>query len=100
MMHLLLPGRMNHQLLTNGTIRQQEVAAESLGEIGDTIASPTLIVMLRHQPSSVARHAAVALGKINDPQSVEPLKLLLQDSDKQVRYFANLALTEMNKNNL
>lgn len=85
------------RLLSITSAKQQEIAIESLGKIGNRKATSVLIQMLRSNVKSVAQNAAVALGRINDPLSIEPLTALLQDSDKQVCYFAGLALAEMNK---
>jgi HEAT repeat protein len=57
-----------------GPAHQRALAAQILGEIGDTRAVNTLIEMLR-DPEMVARgFSAEALGKLGDRQAIPALK--------------------------
>jgi len=70
---------------------EQRVVA--LGESGSPEAVPELVEALRHSDGNVRRLAASALGKIGDPQAVEPLLALLAAETKpQVRQYAIKAL--------
>ncbi|MCQ3978795.1 MAG: hypothetical protein DPW09_35680 [Anaerolineae bacterium] len=70
---------------------EQRVVA--LGESGSPEAVPELVEALRHNDGNVRRLAASALGKIGDPQAVEPLLALLAAETKpQVRQYAIKAL--------
>ena len=52
----------------------REVAAETLGDIGDVSAVEPLISVLNSEENNYVRaDIAVALGKIGDPRAVEPL---------------------------
>jgi ATP-dependent DNA helicase RecQ len=70
---------------------EQRVVA--LGEQGGPAAVPELIAALKDENGNVRCLAASALGKIGDPQAVEPLIALLQaDPKPQVRQYAINAL--------
>jgi len=66
---------------------------EALADIMDPSALPVLEKMLiRDESREVRWAAAVTLGEIGDPQSIDSLVLALRDGDKYVRYGASLAL--------
>ncbi|MDP3012079.1 MAG: HEAT repeat domain-containing protein, partial [Candidatus Hydromicrobium sp.] len=59
----------------------RKVAAEALGEIGDSLAVESLIAALKDKDRDVHYNAAVALGKIRDIRAVEPLIAALKDKN-------------------
>lgn len=56
-------------------------AAEALGMLGDSAAVPALILALSH-PNQVCVAAALALGRLNAGEAVEPLRAVLEDDTK------------------
>jgi hypothetical protein len=67
-----------------------------LGERGGPEAASELVAALNHENGNVRRLAASALGKIGDPQAVEPLLNLLQhEPHPQVRQYAINALGKL-----
>ena len=70
----------------------KEVAALSLGEIGDSQAVEPLINALGDENWEVRSSAAKALGKIGNDRAVEQLINLLRDKNENVRWHAVQAL--------
>ena len=68
--------------------------AHALGMIGAPVVRP-LIRMLREGDGNQRWGAAIALGRIKDPQAVEPLILALADKYENVRAEAAAALVAM-----
>ena len=60
-------------------------AADALGKIGDKVAIPGLLKLLKDSNSNVRGSAADALGKIGDNAAIPGLLKLLKDYDWQVR---------------
>jgi len=77
----------------DGDLRQ--VAAWTLGQMGDACAVKSLIVALKDKVGSVRRAAAGALGQIGDPRAVAPLIDTLRDADEGVRESAAVALGQI-----
>lgn len=64
----------------------REVAAQSLGHIGDPVALPLLVTLLHDPASEVRRSVAEALGHIGDRTAVPALAAVLHDEDSWVRW--------------
>lgn len=81
----------------HGPAHQRALAAQILGEIGDSRAVPTLIEMLRDTKMVVRGFSAEALGKIGDRQAIPALRSLTNQSGEaeMVRGFAMAALESM-----
>ena len=76
-------------------VRVQAIGA--LGEIGNPLATPTLLALLEPDQWSAVRVAAIrSLGKIGDPVAVDALLGLLRDADHDVRAMAVWSLDEIN----
>jgi HEAT repeat protein len=67
-------------------------AAEALGAIGDSMATPDLTAMLTVDDASARRAAALALARIRDPRAIEHLLAVAFDEDLSVRDAAIEAL--------
>jgi HEAT repeat protein len=73
----------------------RQIAAEALGEIGDTGAIPDLIRLLEDPLEQVRKSAARALGKIGHDDTVPGLIGALTDDDYSVRAEAGDILVRM-----
>lgn len=71
------------------------LAAQKLGELGDSRAVEPLLQALHDRSSEVRANAIEALGKLGDRRAVEPLIQCLQDSDFFARTRAAWALAEL-----
>jgi HEAT repeat protein len=69
-------------------------AALALVKIG-TLSVDPLIGALNYEDPTMRKHAAWALGKIEDPRAIRPLIETLSDDDPQVRSHAATALAEI-----
>jgi HEAT repeat protein len=71
-------------------------AAEALGALGVAEAVPALVQALSH-PNQVCVAAALALGRMQAPEAVEPLRAVLEDGTKfwMARGAAAVALGRM-----
>jgi HEAT repeat protein len=74
-------------------------AALALGAIGEPAVNP-LICALREGDGNLRWGAAIALGKIRDPRSIEPLIRALADKYENVRAESAKALAAMGKSSL
>lgn len=82
-------------LETDRDAQVRGAAAQSLGELGHTAASPALIKALTDVHSRVRAAAARALGQLQVAQAKEPLKQALKDQDEHVRAEARQALDRL-----
>lgn len=73
-----------------------QMAAETLGELADKRAVPSLTKLLRSKRFLTRQKAAEALGKIGDNAAAGALKRLLKDTSVLVRISAAWALGKMN----
>ena len=71
------------------------IAAEVLGDLGNSKAVEPLIDALKDEDNDVRRSAAGALGKLNDPHSVDALIVMLKDEHWHVRLQAATALKKI-----
>jgi hypothetical protein len=69
--------------------------AGSLGGLKDPRSIPTLTRLVKIDNAAVRRNAAVALRNSGASAALEPLSLLLEDRDIQVRYYAVVGLGEI-----
>ena len=73
-------------------------AAAALGNLGHRPALPQLIELLRHADWETRKSAALALMKIGDVETLDPLKATLnQESETAVRKVIELAITQIDK---
>jgi glycerophosphoryl diester phosphodiesterase len=71
-------------------------AAWAIGLVGDVRALPGLVNHLWDKEIEVRREAALALGRLKNPEAVEPLrKVLMSNTEAPVRYDAARALGEI-----
>ena len=78
--------------LSDPQVGVQEAASAVLAVIADERVLAPLIASLRNRDWIVRMHAVKALGRIKDPNSIEPLIPLLQDKVKAVREEVTAAL--------
>ena len=71
--------------LTDNNPAVRTMAADTLGRIRDTAATPPLIRALQDEDGDVRRTVVTALRYIRDERAVEPLILVLQDENGDVR---------------
>jgi HEAT repeat protein len=74
-------------------------AAEALGWVGGATVVPALNQATADPVAEVRRYAAIQLGKIADPSSLEALSAMLDetpDPDADVRWAAVVALGKLN----
>jgi len=72
--------------------RVGELAATSLGKIGDTSATPYLLKRLDSPSKWIRRKTADALHDMNDPASIDKFGQLMTDKSREVRLSAQRAL--------
>ena len=77
---------------TNSGDFQRRIAAQVLGDIGDPVAVPALIDVLKNPNLSMGQEAARALGQIGDPAAVPALIEALCAPDSWLRFYASEAL--------
>jgi len=77
-------------------IQEQIYTLKALHSIGDNSAVPVVLEFGRNQEASVRKYAAYVLGKLKDPQAIDGLRVLLNDNAEDVRWYAALALAELN----
>jgi len=80
------------QCLSDSHLAVQEAASSVLACIADERVLAQLLVALGNKDWIVRMHAAKALGRIKNPEAVEPLIPLLQDKVKAVREETTAAL--------
>ncbi len=70
---------------------------ETIGEMGDYTAEPTLMGLLHHADLVVRRGAAVALGRIGGPSAVDPLleQIDAANADPRLRALCRAAVREI-----
>lgn len=73
----------------------RKLIVDTLGEIGDRRAAPTLMALLSDQNENVAASAVEALGKLKDPAAVEPLIRTLKKDNPLLVFSAMRALQQM-----
>jgi HEAT repeat protein len=73
-------------------IQDQIYTLRALHSIGDNSAVPVVLEFGRNQEASVRKAAAHVLGKLKDPRAIDGLRVLLNDSAEDVRWYAALAL--------
>lgn len=61
------------EMLKSTDANMAKIAADKLGEIGNTMAVMPLIEALQRRTATVAAAAAQALGRINDKRALSPL---------------------------
>jgi HEAT repeat protein len=76
----------------DSNVRQR--AGNALGKIGQP-AGKSLIVLLSNPDPEMRRVAAEQLGKIRNPEALEPLLTALRDPDPNVQWWAAWALGEI-----
>jgi HEAT repeat protein len=76
-------------------IQDQIYTLSALHSIGDNAAVPVVLEFGRNQEASVRKVAAHVLGKLKDPRALEGLRVLLNDSAEDVRWYAALALAQL-----
>jgi HEAT repeat protein len=82
--------------LTDQDADVQVRAAQSLGQINDTIAVDPLIQALNDEDWKVRQMAVWALGEIGDVRAIEPLSYLsVKDADNDVQVEAKKALGKL-----
>lgn len=85
-------------LINDQDLEVQSQVAKVLGEVHDQSATPLLIRLLKHDSARLRFFAAEALGRIGDPDAVNPLFEMLQrnaDSDLYVRHAGVVALASV-----
>lgn len=70
---------------------------DTLVQIREGATGP-LVKLLDHEEPAVRMQAAGALGRINEPEAIEPLAGLLRDGDRAVRRAAIEALAQFDRN--
>lgn len=79
-------------LLRTGTKHERQLAARSLGALGDTSAVTALIFASRDTNSHVALEAVWALGRLPDRRTELPLREALASSDVHIQQAAACGL--------
>jgi len=84
-------------LAADGEKAVRQAAAHALGLLGRRRAVPALIATLRSptEDPRVRGMAAESLGTLGDPRGLRPLVAALDDSSREVRYWAAFALGEL-----
>jgi HEAT repeat protein len=77
-------------------IQNQIYTLWALGSIGDNSAVPVVLEYAKHQEVSVRNVAAYVLGTLKDERAVDALRVLLNDSNDDVKWNAALALAQLN----
>lgn len=72
-----------------------DIAASSLGRIGELAVEPLIETLSSSRDVLVRRNAAIALGNTKDPRAVEPLVNAIREDDSFVRISAAMALAEI-----
>ncbi len=78
--------------MTGGSRSGGDAASDALAAIGKPSIGPLVAALEAHKNALIRWGAAVTLGKINDPASVDPLIKALSDKDKSVKGAAVWAL--------
>jgi len=81
--------------LTLATGPHRDLAAEALGQIGDTTAIPVLRTLLSDASPDVRRRAAIALSAVAGKNAVDALVPLLSDAHHGVRFAVADALVAL-----
>jgi HEAT repeat protein len=82
------------EALRDKDINVRQRAGTALGKIGQP-AVRSLVALLRDPDPAMRRVAVEQLGKIRDPEALEPLLTVLRDPDPNVQWWAAWALGEM-----
>jgi HEAT repeat protein len=83
-----------HQL-EHGNAFDSRLAAEALGQLGDTRALQPLVDALKSSVWTRRLGSASALGQLGDPRAIEPLIAALKDEKSSVRSAAKKALGQL-----
>jgi HEAT repeat protein len=76
-------------------------AVRALGQLGSSIsdggvnAAPAVAALLTHTISNLRKEAALALGELRDPRTVQALRDALDDRDPDVRKAVRIALQQV-----
>jgi HEAT repeat protein len=79
-------------------------AVRALGQLrspiqgGDLNAAPAVAALLTHTISNLRKEAALALGELRDPGTVQALRDALEDRDPDVRKAVRIALQQVESN--
>ncbi|MDJ0648031.1 MAG: HEAT repeat domain-containing protein [Xenococcaceae cyanobacterium MO_188.B19] len=86
------------QSLSDSSVNVRSEAAAALGNLRYKPAIPQLLELLQLQESESRKSAALALMKIGDSNSIEPLQKALEvESDPPVKPVIQLAINQLNK---
>ena len=84
-----------HSALRRGNHIVIPGAMEALAVFHTSEAIHTLIELTQESDPDIVKHAAALLGKIGDPNAVEPLLRLLDNNDPFIRFSAARALIQL-----
>lgn len=83
-------------LLQHAEVLRRCQAARCLGVIATpAVIEPLVVALTRDHNQDVRKHAILALGRINDPRSIDVLRMHLHDDNPMIRTKAAIALGEM-----